>query len=294
MKILVLGANGMLGHQLVESLGPRHEVIGTFQGGAEAYLQVGACLPDRAIHHLDVRDDSALSRAITGVMPAAVVNAVGIVKQRTESKDVVASLEVNALLPHRLAQLCKGIGARLIHFSTDCIFSGKKGMYCESDFADADDLYGRSKFLGEVADAGCVTLRTSIVGLELSHKSSLVEWFLAQRGPIRGYRNAVFTGFITAEMSRLVERILVDHPGLHGVYQIGSDPIDKYTLLRKLRDRLGLMIDIVPDEDFRCDRSLVSERLRHEMAYAPPDWDRMIDELAVQIERREASRTKGH
>lgn len=288
MNILILGADGMLGHQLVETLSSRHDVVGTLRLDANSYGAIAGFLPETALYGVDVQDYRSVARAITAVRPDAVINAVGIVKQRPESKHAITSIEINALLPHRLAVACAEIGARLIHMSTDCVFSGRQGNYVETDFADADDLYGRSKLLGEVSDAGSVTLRTSIIGLELSRKRSLVEWFLAQRGGIKGFRRAIYSGFTTLEMARIIEHVLVGHPGKSGVYHVSSAPIDKYALLCKLRDRLGRSIEIAPDDDFSCDRSMLSRRFQEEFGYVPPSWDAMIDELGTQIEARYA------
>src|SRR5262249_32316179 len=131
------------------------------------------------------------------------------VKQRSEASAAIPSLEINSLLPHRLALVCAAAGARLVHLSTDCVFSGRKGAYTESDPPDADDLYGRSKYLGEVASPGCLTLRTSIIGRELSRKTGLLEWLLSQRGAtVKGFRSAIFSGFTTHEMGRIIERLL--------------------------------------------------------------------------------------
>lgn len=288
MKILVLGADGMLGHQLVQSLAPQHEMFGTLRLGANSYGPIASFLPKTTVYGVDVQDYASVTGAISAVRPDAVINAVGIVKQRPESKHAISSIEINALLPHRLAIACDQLGARLVHLSTDCVFSGKKGMYTEDDLPDADDLYGRTKLLGEVSGPGCITLRTSIIGLELSRKKSLVEWFLAQRGAIKGFRKAIYTGFTTLEMARIIDHALVSHPEKSGVYHVSSVPIDKYTLLCKLRDRLGRSNEIDPDDHFTCDRSMVSGRFQQEFNYVPPSWDAMIDELANQIEARYA------
>jgi dTDP-4-dehydrorhamnose reductase len=285
MRILILGADGMLGHQLVESLGPRHDLVGTLRQGPEQYPHLRQ-RPAETLYGVDVRDFAQVADALRRARPEAVINAVGIVKQRSESYDAIASLEVNSLLPHRLAVACAAQGARLVHLSTDCVFSGAGGMYRESDAPDARDLYGRSKLLGEVTQPGAITLRTSIIGLELSRRKSLVEWFLAQRGSIRGYRRAIYSGFSTLEMARIIEHVLLQRPELHGLYHVSSEPIDKYTLLTRLRDRLGRELEIVPDDEFHCDRSLESSRFREAAGYAPPAWDEMIEELAMQIEER--------
>ncbi len=286
MKILVLGGDGMLGHQVVESLRARHEIQATVRSGIGAYSEIAKFLPEAVHYGIDALDYPAVQRVVESVRPDAVINCLGIVKQRIEAKDSIVSLETNALLPHRLADTCAQVGARLVQPSTDCVFSGRQGNYRESDFPDADDLYGRSKLLGEVEGQDCITLRTSIIGLELSRRQGLVEWFLGQRGTIRGFRKAIYSGFTTLEMARIIEHLLESNPQRSGLYHVSSAPIDKYSLLTKLRDRLGRAIQIVPDDDFVCDRSLDSSRFQAEFAYTPPSWDTMIDEFASQIEER--------
>ena len=287
MKILILGGDGMLGHQLVESLSSRHEVEATFRSEASMYGAISDYLPKRGHFGVNALDISTLRKVIESTRPGAVVNAIGVIKQRSESSDVIMSLEVNALLPHRLATICADADARLVHISTDCVFSGRQGMYKEDDFADADDLYGRSKFLGELNDENSVTLRTSMIGLELARKKSLVEWFLAQRGQIKGFRRGIFSGFTTLEIARIIECVLVQNTDTHGLFHVSSEPIDKYALLSGLRDRLQRDLVIIPDNEFACDRSLDSSRFQSEFSYAPPSWKSMLDELCDQIRDRQ-------
>jgi len=287
VRILILGGDGMLGHQLLQSWQGHHTVRVTLRQPMEVYRKYG--LFDRANSYfgINVRALDAIERAMDDFRPDAVVNAVGIVKQRQEAKDAIISIEINALLPHRLSMLCADRGARLVHLSTDCVFSGRKGGYTESDEPDALDLYGRSKLLGEVHDAHAVTLRTSIIGLELSRKKSLIEWFLAQRGEVRGFTRAIYTGFTTLEMARVIEKILCEHPTLHGVWQVASEPVDKYTLLEMLQQRLADgRRRLVKDDGFACDRSLVGQHFNEAVGYQPPAWSVMLDELAVQIRQR--------
>ena len=276
MRILVLGGDGMLGHQLLRFLVPGHEVRVTLRQNRELYEKYGLYSEDNAYFGIDVRCLDRLAEAISDCRPQVVINGIGVVKQRTASTESIPSLEINALFPHRLAVLCKDAGARLVHMSTDCVFSGRKGNYQESDPSDAEDLYGRTKFLGEVQDDHCLTLRTSIIGRELSRKSGLLEWFLSQRGSVSGFKNAIFTGFSTLEMSRIIEILLVNYPEVCGVYQVSSDPISKFDLLNLIKSELEFDIEIVPDETFFCDRSLVSTRFRQELGYTPPAWPEMI------------------
>lgn len=286
MKIMILGADGMLGHQLVQSYRGRHETVGTYRKPSEGYTGISGYLADSCHYGVEASNFSAINDLIAESKPDAVINAIGIVKQRAESKELIASIEVNALLPHKLALYCQAAGARLVHLSTDCVFSGSRGMYQETDFADADDVYGRTKLLGEVADSGCITLRTSIIGLELSRKKSLVEWFLAQRGSIQGFRNAIYSGLTTLEMARVIEMLLVRYPAASGLYHLSSESISKYELLAQLNALLGNKLEISENLDFRCERSMRSDRFRADFDYTPPTWPAMLEELAAQIKER--------
>jgi dTDP-4-dehydrorhamnose reductase len=281
MRILILGGDGMLGHRLLTYLQPRHEVRVTLRQDLPAYASIRLFSRWNAYDAIDIRSLERLMEVMADFRPEVVINAVGIVKQRPDAKESIPSLEINALLPHRLAILCKVTGARLIHVSTDCVFSGAKGNYLESDPPDAEDLYGKTKYLGEVHDGNCLTLRTSIIGRELSRRKSLLEWFLAQAGPVKGFTKAIYTGFTTLEMSRIIEKMLLDYPDAAGVYHVSSDPINKYELLILLREKLGHDIEIIPDDGFCCDRSLDSTRFRTDFNYTPPSWPAMIEELRI-------------
>ena len=202
-------------------------------------------------------------------------------------RGLARTFQINSLFPHKLLALCASRGARLIHLSTDCVFSGKTGGYREADTPDPVDLYGHTKLLGELQDPPGLTLRTSIIGLELSRRTGLIEWFLAQRGRIRGFRRAVYTGFTTREMGRIVLRLVEQHDDLHGVWHVASAPINKYTLLVELARKLRRSdVEIAPDDTFACDRSLCADRFRAATGYAPPSWDAMLTELADEVRRR--------
>ena len=284
----------MLGHRLLHDLQTRHEVRVTLRLGFDAYHRFGLFSDSNAFPGVDVRDQDRLERVIAGFSPEAIVNCAGIVKQRDEASAGIPSIEINALFPHRLALLARIAQCRLIQMSTDCVFSGRKGNYNESDLADAEDLYGRSKLLGEVNEAGCVTLRTSIIGTELSRKTGLLEWFLSQRGKrIFGYRRAIFSGFTTLEMSRIIEKLLVDYPQASGLYHCSSAPISKYDLLVNLNQALDLGTTIEPQDAFVCDRSLDSSRFRQEFNYRPPQWSEMIAELVGETIRDQKNAVSG-
>ena len=283
MRLLILGGSGMLGHQLWRGLHAQHDTWVTLRRPVADFAVHNLFDEAKAIQFDDITDDTALERALGRAKPEAVINCVGLIKQRDETSVEALTLRVNAEFPHRLAKRCGEAGARLIHFSTDCIFAGTKGNYTESDPSDAADLYGQSKHQGEVADAHSVTLRTSVIGHELGTNLALLDWFLSQRGQaISGFTKAIYSGFTTLEMARIVDRILTQHPTLSGVWHVASEPISKFALLQLCREKLGWEGVIEPNDKFVCDRSLNADRFNQATGYTPPSWEAMISELAQQ------------
>jgi dTDP-4-dehydrorhamnose reductase len=283
-RVLVLGATGMLGHKLVQRLAARGlSVFGTILSSSPpetsaARVALGAA--HKILHDVNVLQDDPLQAAIETADPHVVVNAVGVIKQIDVAKDLVTSIATNALLPHRIAAFCKERGARLIQFSTDCVFIGRKGPYAENAPTDAEDLYGRSKLLGEVSGAGCLTVRSSIIGRELRGRSSLVEWFLSQRGGhAAGFAGALYTGLTTNVMSDLVGRLIMEHPELEGVWHVASEPINKYELLKLINVHYKLGITLRRDDKFFCDRRLDGSAFRKRVGFSAPSWDTMITEM---------------
>ena len=283
MRLLILGGSGMLGHQLWRRLHAQHDTWVTLRRPVADFAAHNLFDEAKAIQFDDITDDTALERALGQAKPEAVINCVGIIKQRDEASDEALTLRVNAEFPHRLAKRCGEAGARLIHFSTDCIFAGTKGNYTESDPSDAADLYGQSKHQGEVADAHSVTLRTSVIGHELGTNLALLDWFLSQRfKAVNGYTKAIYSGFTTLEMSRIVDLIRTQHTDLSGVWHVASEPISKFGLLQLCREKLGWEGVIEPNDEFVCDRSLNADRFNQATGYTPPSWEAMISELAQQ------------
>lgn len=282
MKLLILGATGMLGHKLVQRLSSSFDVTGTLRE-TDAPARWGdhpIFAKARLLGGVDAADFASVERALDAERPDAVINCVGIIKQADAAKDPVPSIAINALLPHLLARATRARGARLVHFGTDCVFSGRKGGYTEDDPPDAEDLYGRSKLLGETGMHGAITLRSSIVGLELREKRSLLEWFLAQRGKtVSGYTRAVFSGLTTLAMADLVAHMLTRHPNLDGVWQVSADPIAKCDLLDLVGRVFDAGVNVRPDDRFHCDRSLDSTRFRARTGFAPAPWPDMIAQL---------------
>ena len=279
-RALVLGGAGMLGHKLWQELRGRLETWVTLRRPFAAYEALGLFDAARALDGVDATDVSQLERALDTARPEVVFNAVGIVKQLREAHDPVASIEVNALLPHRLAALCAERGARLVHLSTDCVFSGRGGGYTDDDIPDPVDLYGRSKLLGEVDAHGSITIRTSMIGRELGSAHGLVEWFLRQRGgTARGFRRAIFSGLTTRELARVLADLAMRHRALEGVWQVSAEPISKLELLTLIDERAGLGIRLVPDDAPAIDRSLDSSRFRAATGYRPPSWEELVDDM---------------
>ncbi len=278
MRVLVLGATGMLGHKVCQVLAGAWDVYATVRRAAGSTAPfVGA---GRAIGHVSAEDFGTVAGAIESVRPEVVVNCIGIVKQAEAARDPVASITVNSLFPQRLARECQQRRIRLIHISTDCVFSGRKGAYSESDMPDPEDLYGRSKLLGEVEGAGCLTLRTSMIGREPQTSFGLVEWFLAQDGKeVSGYRRAIFSGFTTIALARIISEVIARHPDLNGLYHVASEPISKFDLLSLVKEVYGLRIEIRPDETVLSDRSLNGGRFRQATGFTAPGWPEMVREM---------------
>lgn len=233
----------------------------------------------RLIHAPDVENLDGILRLFDQLKPEVVINCIGLVKQLSEADDPLAAIPINSILPHRLARICAVAGSRLIHMSTDCVFSGSKGGYTESDFADGKDLYGRSKFLGEVDYPNAITLRTSIIGHELSGHRSLIGWFLAQEGKVKGFKRAVFSGLPTVELARVIKDHVIPDIGLRGLYHVSAEPINKFDLLALVAKAYGKQIDIEADEDFVIDRSLDSSRFREATGYKPASWVELVSSM---------------
>jgi dTDP-4-dehydrorhamnose reductase len=279
-KILVLGVTGMLGNAVFRffAQSPGFQAYGTARSTG-SLLHFDETLRSRIVAGVDVEQYDQLVHLFNRVRPDIVVNCIGLVKQLAEADDPLAALPINALLPHRLARLASLAGSRLVHVSTDCVFSGKLGLYRESDAPDALDLYGRSKLLGEVDEPHAITLRTSIIGHELNSPHSLVGWFLAQEGRARGFTRAVFSGLPTVELAKVIRDHVLPRPNLRGLWHVSSDPIAKYDLLLLVKKAYGKSIEITPDDQLVIDRSLDSSRFRNETGWSPSPWVQLVDAM---------------
>lgn len=285
MKALVLGGEGMLGHKMFQVLRQRFgDVACTVRGALDEpfYAAIELFGAGQVIAGLDVTNREQLRQVLEAARPEQIVNCVGMIKQRKEAEQAIPTIELNALLPHVLAQIASRWNGRVIHFSTDCVFSGRRGNYAEDDPSDAEDLYGKTKLLGEVRGANALTLRTSIIGRELRDFQSLLEWFLAQRGGrVRGFVRHLYSGVTTNHLAALVAELIARHPTLTGLYQVTSERIDKHALLCLLRDAYALDVEIVPDDTTVCDRSMIGDRFRAATGLATPPWPELVAELAA-------------
>jgi dTDP-4-dehydrorhamnose reductase len=281
-KVLILGAGGMLGHMAVRVLGENFEVFGTTRGDASSLPTLEKFLKkDSWITGVNVLNDDEVDRVLNTIRPDAVINCVGLVKQKMDNSSYLESIEINALLPHKLFSLCEKYNSKLIQVSTDCVFTCDPGIKNQDDVPNATDLYGRTKFLGEVDYGTALTIRTSIVGRQISGQESFFEWVLNQTGKVaNGYANALYTGLTTFSLSNVISEILSNHFSLSGLWQIASEPISKFELMNKLNHEMSLDIDIREDFDFRCDRRLNGSPFHEKTMIKIPTWDSMVQQFA--------------
>lgn len=271
----------MLGHKLIQILRNEFDVYTIIRSDAGSFEKYGLIDSEKVFDKIDVENFASVENIVKTVKPDFIISAVGIIKQLPTSKDVIKALNINSIFPKRMGRITQKYDFRFINISTDCVFSGKKGNYNEEDTADAEDLYGKSKFLGEVYGKNCLTLRTSIIGRELSTGHSLVEWFLSNvGGTIKGYKNAVYSGFPTIVLAEIIADLIRNYPDLEGLFHVSSEPTNKYELLCLVKEKFDLDIEVVPFEDFYMDRSLDSTRFRKLTGFQPLSWEKMIQKMA--------------
>jgi dTDP-4-dehydrorhamnose reductase len=284
MRVLVLGVNGLIGNTMFRKLNEvGFETFGIMRRSKIEFAQFGFMQSDRIIDEIHIQDMFDIESLVQMIKPAVIINCVGITRRKKEISDCIQAIKINALYPHQLAKYCEDNGIRLIHLSTDCVFSGDSGLYTEESIPDGYDMYARTKALGEVRDnPNCLTLRSSFLGLEISDKTELLEWLLAQEGKtIRGFTQAIYSGVSTNFLSKVVIDIIRHQPSLWGLYQIASDsPISKYDLLLVAKKAFNLDVAIEPDDGYSSDKSLSGARLKSIMKYVVPSWEHMLQDLA--------------
>jgi len=280
MKILVFGITGMLGHKAfsIFSENPKLETFGTVRNAADITNYFKGS--NNIFYNVDALNPESAFKLIEKLNPDIILNCIGVIKQLKEAKDPILSIEINSLFPHKLARHIRNSQTRLIHISTDCVFSGDTGNYKEVDNSDAKDLYGMSKYLGELTNYdNCITLRTSIIGPELKGKLSLLEWFLGQEKPIKGFTNAIYSGFTTLELINIIEKYVIKKPTKNGLYHLSSNPISKFELLKIIAKMYAKKNEIEPFKDFKNNKSLNSDLFKKDFGYIVKSWEQMISEM---------------
>lgn len=281
MKVLILGVTGMLGHTLFKEMSRNNafQIYGTTRNlnGLNSHFSIEEL--SRISDGVDADNFDSIISVISSVRPDIIINCIGIIKQLPIAKDPLTAITINAQLPHRISSVAQGVGARFIHISTDCVFNGSKGDYREEDNSTATDLYGKTKFLGEVEYPHCITLRTSIIGHELKTEFSLVDWFLSQEKEVNGYTHAIYSGLSTYEMVNIISNYVIPNKDLSGIYHVSSDYISKYKLLEILKDIYKKDIVINAYDNFLLDRSMNSDKFKTITGYKPPDWYNIIQKM---------------
>ena len=282
MKLLIIGANGMLGNACMNYFhgNPHYDLRGTIR--SESALKLfrseirGSLIPN-----IDIVNEEAQQALFERERPNVVINCVGLVKQAVGASDLISSITLNSLLPHQLARQCESHGSRLVHISTDCVFSGlKRSAYLESDVSDATDLYGRTKFLGEISTkSNVLTIRTSYIGNELEGANGLLEWFLAQSGECQGFTKAIYSGLPTVILLQAIEKVILEYPNLSGLYQVASSPISKYNLLQLVAGIFKKQINITPNDGLIINRSLDGSRFEDTTGFIAPPWEEMVEKM---------------
>lgn len=276
-RILILGASGMLGHKLTQALSGKFDCTATLRGKLSDMAFSAIYDQSKIIESINAVDFDTIRHAIITSNPDVVVNCIGVIKQHPDAGDAVNAICINSLLPHQLYGFCAEKGIRLIHVSTDCVFSGREGYYSEGSIPDPIDLYGRSKLLGEIQNDAALTIRTSIIGRELRNELGLLEWFMSNKGKVvSGYSQAIFSGLTTLSLSNLIGELIEDYEDLSGVYHVSSDPISKLALLNIINRIFDLEIEIIPEKTTKIDRSLNSDNFRSETGWTPDTWEEMV------------------
>ena len=277
MKVLVVGASGMIGSTVMRVLSQNRnwQVFGSIRD-SDTKRFFSPAIRECLIDGVEVEQQDGLVKILNQIRPDVVVNCAGLTKHKPEAEDPLVSIPINTLMPHRLAGLCKLVGARLIHISTDCVFSGEKGNYTEDDFADARDVYGKSKALGEIDCLNAITLRTSTIGHELQSAYGLLDWLLSQEGQCKGFAQAIFSGLPTVVFAQVIRDVVIPHPELTGLYHVSAKPINKFDLLKLIAEIYGKNIDIVRDDQVVIDRSLNSTKFQLATGYVTPEWPELI------------------
>ncbi len=281
IRILILGGSGMIGHQLLKSYESKYSVMVTLRNNENYYKKFHLFNKKNSIYELDILNFESLESIIKLHMPQFIINAIGITKQKINKIDKDKCIAINTHFPHKLSNFCKRMSIKLIHLSTDCVFSGIKGNYNEDDIVDCNDLYGLTKSNGEIINLNnVITLRKSTIGFELEKKHGLLEWFLSSKGEVHGYKNAIFSGVTTLELSKIIENIFLKNSDMYGLWHVSGNPINKYDLLNEINKKFKIDdIKINIDHNIVYDRTLNGKKFFNHAKYKIPSWSEMLDDL---------------
>jgi dTDP-4-dehydrorhamnose reductase len=281
MRVIILGVSGLIGHKLLQKLSSDFEIFGVLHHSKDYYNNPPLFSGQNIIENINVSEFDILKGVLYTVNPDIIINCVGITKRKIDINDPLDAISINSAFPHQLAKWAKVNKKRVIHFSTDCVFNGKIGNYTETSLSSAEDVYGKTKYLGELHYDNTITIRSSFIGQELFDKTELFEWFLAQSGKqIKGFKNTLYSGVSTIFMASVVKDIILNYPGLSGLYQLATEkPISKYQLLNLAKKVFDVKVDIIPDiEHIHCP-TLDASKLRKAINIAVPSWEEMMTDL---------------
>jgi len=278
MKILVIGSSGMLGSQCIEFFSNKSniELSCTCRKKNNFIKNLEDIYNIKVYENVDVLDFLSVEQVIIKEKPDLVINCAGAIKQKDIGVNAVDAININGLFPHQLASLASKFKFKLILVSTDCVFNGHRGGYMENDPSDCHDIYGKSKYIGEIKDnTNVLTIRTSIIGIEYDSHLSLLSWFLSQNNQIKGFKKAIYSGVPTTYLANFI----YENFNLSGLYHLSSQPISKYDLLIIFKEYYNHNITIIKDSDFVMDRSLKSEKLKKDINFIQPSWDDLVNFL---------------
>jgi len=281
--VLILGASGMLGHKIFEVLNSysQYRVYGT----VTSLKSFNGTLPEKykslIFESVFANDLPSVEKILTSVKPNIVINCIGMIKQKKDQGTQIQTILLNALFPQQINAICEKRRIRFITIATDCVFDGKKDHeYLETDLPTCHDVYGMTKFLGEIHSGSGLTLRTSIIGHELKEGVSLLDWFLGQNNKtIKGYKKAIFSGFPTVILARVIAEKIIPNKTLCGLYHLSTNPISKYDLLKMIKNEYEIKVRIFSDSNLKVNRALNSDIIRKKLKYSPPSWNELIKEM---------------
>jgi dTDP-4-dehydrorhamnose reductase len=277
MKVLILGADGMIGHKMAQTL-DEDKGIELILNSRSKSKNLKELYPSCKIYDYDFLEKD-IEELLEKTNPDFVINAVGITIRRGVENIKTSSL-INSIFPYKIEAWVSKNNKRSIHFSTDCVYSGKQGNYLDNDEPDSKDIYGITKGEGEVNSKNTLTIRSSMIGREIFNKTELLEWAISSRDKkIKGFDKTIYSGVTTLWMSKTISKILKYFPELSGIYNISSEPISKYDLITKINYHFKLNLDIVTDSSFFSNKSLNSNKFFSKTDLEKPDWDSMLASL---------------